>query len=105
LNIPVSDDLEPGNLVERSLLYGFRKKQAAVNESVIIEKFAPVMQGLEATARENGATVIDPLKFLCTAHVCSALTPDGLPIYRDRSHLRLSFARDFVSYLDGTISQ
>ena len=104
LNIPVSEDLAPANLVQRSLLYGFELKRTAIDRRAMVEMLAPVVRRLEATARDNGAAVIDPLKFLCEATTCSALTADGYPIYRDRSHLRLSFARDFVVYLDGTIS-
>jgi peptidoglycan/LPS O-acetylase OafA/YrhL len=104
LNIPVSEDLDPANLVERSLMYGFRMKQTRVDERSIVERFAPVMPKLAAAALESGAVVIDPIQFLCDGHACSAVTTDGYPIYRDRSHLRPSFARDFVSYLDGTVS-
>jgi hypothetical protein len=53
-------------------------------------------------ANRAGAVVIDPLDYLCGSSICPAFE-EGNPIYMDPTHLRSSYVRDRVSYLDRTI--
>ena len=50
--------------------------------------------------RASGAELIDPAEFLCDARKCPAVDEHGEPRYRDGFHLRASFVRDRVTYLD-----
>jgi len=58
---------------------------------------------LAAIARRDGADVVDPLRFLCPDGVCVAADGDG-PIRYDQNHLRATFVRDHVRYLDETVA-
>jgi hypothetical protein len=57
---------------------------------------------LGKVARESGAVVINPLDFLCD-EACPVVSTDGRPRYMDAHHLRGSFVRDSVRYLDATV--
>lgn len=40
---------------------------------------------------------------LCDGATCPAVTADGEPMYRDFAHLRPSYVRDHVRFLDETV--
>jgi peptidoglycan/LPS O-acetylase OafA/YrhL len=69
----------------------------------IEEQMGPVDNRVEKIAVESGATVINPIDFLCNDKVCPTVTDDGRPRYMDAYHLRGSFVRDSVRYLDGIV--
>jgi peptidoglycan/LPS O-acetylase OafA/YrhL len=56
---------------------------------------------IEKDALAAGASVINPMDYLCGRETCPLLTPDGHLIYYNYDHLRASFVRDHVTYLDG----
>lgn len=55
---------------------------------------------LKRLAQESGAEIIDPSRFLCSAGKCATTSPSGVPYYSDGTHLRASYVRDHVTYLD-----
>jgi peptidoglycan/LPS O-acetylase OafA/YrhL len=57
---------------------------------------------IEIAARA-GATVIDPIPTLCPNNVCLTLTDDGKPRYKDKSHLRPFFVREFADFIDEAV--
>jgi len=54
-------------------------------------------------ALESGAELIDPSNYLCSAGKCATTSPSGVPYYSDGTHLRASFVREHVTFLDGWI--
>ena len=58
---------------------------------------------LARLAERSGATLIDPVPFLCPSEFCHALTPEGDAIYKDASHVRPSYAADHIQFLDETL--
>ena len=66
------------------------------------KKMKPVNTMLRSVADSVQAKVIDPLESLCSSTECSTLY-DGHPIYKDFAHLRSSFVRDEIQYLDETL--
>ncbi len=54
-------------------------------------------------AERAGVEVIDPMTSLCDSGNCARLTRDGLPIYKDNSHLSASWVKDHADYLDKTV--
>jgi hypothetical protein len=60
----------------------------------------PIVDRLKAIAARTGAQVIDPIAELCDRERCPLTTAEGLPIFRDGSHLNPAFVRDHVRYLD-----
>jgi peptidoglycan/LPS O-acetylase OafA/YrhL len=51
-------------------------------------------------AGRSGATVIDPDQTLCEGRQCIRIDSDGMPVYRDASHLSAVFVRDHAGYID-----
>jgi hypothetical protein len=58
---------------------------------------------LRNLATELGVHVIDPKLALCDDSLCRATTPDGEPIYHDAGHLRPSYVRRNLTFLDDTV--
>jgi hypothetical protein len=100
---PAGDALDPRRLVERTLDGAYRLRTGGVPREEWDRRSGWLAARIERVAREAGATFIDPAPLLCTASVCPATTPDGEPIYRDAAHLRASFVREHVDYLDAII--
>jgi hypothetical protein len=103
LNIPTGDVLSPMRLVRRSFPGGFRLDFQPLQRSRYIAMIKPVIEPLRQVATRAGATVIDPLDYLCGPVVCPALAPDGSPMYRDAAHLRIEYVRKYLTYLDRTV--
>jgi peptidoglycan/LPS O-acetylase OafA/YrhL len=59
---------------------------------------------LTELAARAGAMLIDPIPTLCPDGVCRVLTNDGRPLYKDQSHLRPFFVREFATYIDPAVT-
>ena len=59
---------------------------------------------LQAIAAKTGAIIIDPIVTLCPKNVCPVLDQAGVPIYTDPLHMRPSYVRKAITYLDQTVS-
>ncbi len=106
LNIPISPELDPKSLVDRSTFMSFSIKAGGVRLTQLEDSFGETSRRLRAAAMQAGATVIDPLNYLCDQQgLCPATTVDGDPIYKDSSHLRPTYVRSHVKYLDAIMSR
>ena len=104
LNMPVGFSLDPREMIRRTLLPpAFRIDIHSPTRSAMEAALGPIDARLERLARETGATVIDPLPSLCNATICPAVTPEGEPMYHDANHLRPSYVRENIHFLDETI--
>ena len=83
-------------------LAGFtgRLPSNAIPRSDVITRSSITNSALRVAAANAGATVIDPVSFLCDSVVCPTYTPEGMPIYRDYHHMRAGFVRKHVRFLD-----
>ncbi len=99
LDIPMGPELDPHSAVRREW-FAFSIHRMEISRGDLEARYGEISRQIAAIAREEGAEVIDPLPFLCNVAFCPASTEDGLPIYRDASHLRPSYARESLSYLD-----
>jgi len=61
---------------------------------------ATAQNRLRRLAQESGVQIIDPSNYLCSAGKCATTSPSGVPYYSDGTHLRASYVRDHVTYLD-----
>jgi len=59
-------------------------------------------QRMAEIAKRSGASVVDPLPFLCPEKQCIRALADGTPVYKDRDHFRSDYART-VPYLDDVL--
>jgi SGNH domain (fused to AT3 domains) len=98
---PTGRIFSPIRMVERSVTdFSFRIHEPYVSASAFISTIEPIVDRLKGIAARAGAHVIDPVATLCGRERCPLTTVDGLPMYRDGSHLNPDFARDQVRYLD-----
>lgn len=104
LNIPVSDDLDPRNMLKRHWNGNFSTN----TEGILIEQWKAERSYLTGNfaevAQRAGAMVIDPTDSLCPQQRCLSVDEQGEPIYRDGRHLRARFVREKILYLDQLIS-
>ena len=56
-----------------------------------------------AMAKRVGVKVIDPVAHFCFASICRVTTTEGSLIYKDANHLRSSYVREYVDYIDVTV--
>ena len=104
LNIPRGDDFDPRLMIQRSLFPpNFRVQVRTVDREKIDRLVGPPDAKVRQVAQSAGATVIDPVEFLCNARTCPALSLNGDPMYKDGGHLRPSYVRDHVTFLDRTV--
>jgi peptidoglycan/LPS O-acetylase OafA/YrhL len=105
LQIPDEYSFDPYDMVERRLgTLRFVVHTAAIPRREVAAKLAMVDSMLGRIARREGAETLDPLEALCGPSLCPALDASGTPIYRDVGHLRRSFVRDNIAFLDGIVT-
>lgn len=103
LNIPVGGDFNPRELIENRFAFGHYKfKEIEDNKTKFLARYAPIRDGFLKAAKVSGAKVIDPMVSLCPGDICLSIDDNG-PIYVDDEHLRASYTREHVSYMDETI--
>ncbi len=103
-NIPVGPEVDPSIMVRRSLLpIGFSINKSGIKKSEFLGKYGEIRQRLVDISTRSGATLIDPISYLCSDAVCPSVLDDGEPIYKDGGHLRPSYVREKVHFLDETI--
>ncbi len=106
LNMPDGDELNPKNMFTGSRLRTLDIKNA---EKVVfdyqgfLDRHKNIRTELANLAIKNGATVIDPLKYLCPENKCPVFDSAGNPLYRDEDHMRASYARSSAVYIDITL--
>jgi len=104
LQMPVGPRLEPHQMIRQTFLPPSAVVDVHSPElSEITRAIGPINSKLRELAGEAGAKIIDPVASLCTSTVCPVASAAGDPIYRDRNHLRPSYVRDHVTYLDETV--
>jgi peptidoglycan/LPS O-acetylase OafA/YrhL len=104
LQMPVGTRLDPHQLIRRAFFPPKSIVDArSPRTSEIMRAIGPINSKLREVAQETGAKVIDPVPSLCTSTMCPVISPAGDPIYRDWNHLRPSYVRDNVTFLDETV--
>ena len=104
-NIPYGVELNPKSLVQRNI---FRDELVINNKFIrkdqFIEKNRAVYDSLKRLTKDNEITFIDPSSFLCADNLCPAIDEDGTVIYTDGAHLRPTFVKNKLTYLDVTLA-
>lgn len=97
LSNPAAMGYDPKRMISRWTALEVEK-----NREVSRVVFAPdewIQSALAAMALRCGATVIDPVSYLCSGATYGT-REDGRPVYRDDNHLRSSFAARRATYLE-----
>jgi peptidoglycan/LPS O-acetylase OafA/YrhL len=104
LNHPIGVQLDPKRMLRRTWLDrgGEIVRTQGISRVDLSQKIEWISARLIEIANRAGAVVIDPLDYLCGSSICPA--SDGVnPVYMDPTHLRPSYVREHVGYLDRTI--
>ena len=103
LSVPSSNELDPRGWYERTF-YGVCQveTQQRLKIEAFLKYYGEMLESLAAVAKENGATVIDPMDSLTSDGFCVGENDDG-PIRYNACHLRSGFVRERVQYLDQTV--
>jgi peptidoglycan/LPS O-acetylase OafA/YrhL len=107
LPAPWGKELAPAGMLSRSLRGRITKKFRPLTVPNLQARFPDHARAflamIEATARQHGVRVVDPLEQLAVDGVCITEDADG-PIRYDTSHLRPGFVAEHITYLDDTLS-
>lgn len=105
LNIPNGQELDPKFIAQRRLENFpavFRVREGGVDKAALDSRYGLIQADLARLAYKAGAKVIKPIDHLCSKK-CDALDAEGNPIYKDSAHLRPSFVRKHVKFIDQTV--
>lgn len=104
LSIPVSSKFNPREMIQRTVFPpALQIDIDEVRRADVERVIEPIIRKLRQVAEEAGARTIDPMASLCDDQLCRSITSDGEPMYRDSVHLRPSYARNNVYFLDQTL--
>jgi hypothetical protein len=104
LHAPIGQAFDPRHMIRRSVLApGFSAEAPAVDKNAILSAVDPIVSRLRRIAHDRGASVIDPMESLCDRTTCPVVSPDGEPMYHDAAHLRPSYVRNNVRFLDAIV--
>jgi hypothetical protein len=106
LNIPNGAELAPKNMFAGSRLREITSKPVAsisFDFGRFAQRYAAINKIIAAIAEQSGATLIDPIPYLCPQAHCPVFDADGRPLYLDSAHLTRSYAMRAASYIDATL--
>ncbi|GEP01746.1 acyltransferase family protein [Methylobacterium haplocladii] len=101
LPFPYSKVDVPSALVKNTFLGRAVLGAGDIDVDILFQGYGAIRARLKSLADSVGATLLDPMEFLCTDRHCPTLDGKGVPYYRDSSHLRSSTIRsDRFVFLD-----
>jgi len=100
---PDGDEANPGTTVSDRLAWNPQILHRSLSLATHHKRTDFIHDRLRSIAQSTGATIIDPAPWLCKGDVCETQAENGKHLYCDDSHLRASFVRDKVRYLDGIV--
>lgn len=103
LGIPTGTTLAPQNSLSRHLGGDVAWIPRTLDRAGFEKFWAKIRVRLKEVAIANGASVIDPTDYLCNEVYCRGEAPDGSLLYKDLGHLRASYVRDHVTFIDVTL--
>jgi hypothetical protein len=71
-----------------------------ISKQEFLEETWWVSAQLRRIGERTGATLIDPVDYLCDDTKCRTMTAEGMPMYKDADHLRAGYVRDSVGWID-----
>jgi peptidoglycan/LPS O-acetylase OafA/YrhL len=105
LTIPIgaNDEFDPRKWLPSRI----RIDQPTIIRSISVQDYHmrsdPVLNRVRHAAESAGATVIDPVPFMCDSSKCATTDANGEALYMDSRHLRASVARTRAVWIDQTL--
>lgn len=104
LDIPYGPQLEPKYIFKRSLKpSAIAIRSEGVSKVELQAKEKPLRDFLTSLSSRNNVRIIDPWEHLASGDAFPSLAENGEPIYMDTHHLRSSYARKHIRYVDVTV--
>ena len=100
--MPTSNELDPKRMCPRGFDGSYARKNKILTQKDFMKENA-ILEEIMALGRKSHVEVIDPMEVLCVNGICIAEDENG-PNHYDANHLRPSFVRDKVKYLDQTVA-
>jgi hypothetical protein len=69
-----------------------------VSRDDVVTRLGPIYGQIKRIAEQEKAIFIDPVGYLCDEYTCRT------DKHKDQGHLRASFTRDYLTYLDSTVT-
>ena len=100
LSSPRGPLVDPVRMIDRSVWSWDEKPVLDRSLSELKNLVSDVDKLVMEVALTAGAEFVDPFPSFCRMDVCGVVTDGGDPIFSDDSHIRASFARDRILFLD-----
>jgi hypothetical protein len=100
LSSPRGPRVDPGQFVDRRYLLWTDVPLTPVPRAELQQLVAGVDARIRVVAQAIGAEVVEPFDSFCHEGSCPVADDAARPIFMDDSHIRASFARQHVEYLD-----
>ena len=104
--MPYGESFDPGYHSNRSFLKYLpfsSEKMGGLSIEDLNLKYGKIRNDLIRIANIQKVKLIDPVDFFCVDNYCQSVDDNKKPIYKDGAHLRSTFVRDKVLYVDETI--
>jgi peptidoglycan/LPS O-acetylase OafA/YrhL len=105
LDNPSGKGFDPKNYFEGSRLTHLRRSSSEGLFVPLDPEQSALRDRLISIASQAHVEIIDPTAHICQHNECAALMPDGMPIYKDASHIRPFYVRANASFIDVAISK
>jgi len=102
LNLPMNPSLDPKSEIDRGFFGLHHKEIDPLKVAQFNSLYGDFIDRMAFSCRQAGACVIDPRPFFQMGGTFLRLI-NGIHVYKDGLHLRPSFVRDHLTYLDDTI--
>jgi len=98
---PSGKEFSPDTFISGSRITGIKTKKTKVQEYSDIT----MRKKLFNIAKHNNVVIIDPAKHFCKNGKCQISMDNGIPIYKDTSHIRPFYIKNYADYIDLTVKQ
>jgi hypothetical protein len=101
---PAGPPFNPARLLPGRVPFVEKRIHYSVERSRWIRS-EPTAARIDSIGRQTGATVIDPMDWLCDEKSCPIVDVYGLPIFKDDNHLRSSYVRARATFMDQVLAR
>ncbi|EHB6897692.1 acyltransferase family protein [Escherichia coli] len=104
MNTPIGEQVDPKRMLIRKPSGDILVNADPIHLNEYLKSYNGTYEQLINAARDGGAEIIEPVKFLCNDNICPSMSPQHKAMYKDGAHLRPSYVRESVTYLDKTMN-
>lgn len=105
LDNPFGEELNAQSMIYRDGLILKLRPNATLSRKVVLERSEPVRGRIVKIARKTGASIIDPMQYLCKEDICPAFSEHGELLYKDYDHLSLFASRHSAQYIRSVLGR